>query len=67
MSRLRRFAAALPARLAHLPPSLLWDVLVLAGTLLCSAGLWLAWPPLGLIAPGLSLVAVGILGARHAH
>lgn len=35
--------------------------LLLVGELLLEAGLWLAWPPLALIAGGMQLVAVGLL------
>jgi uncharacterized membrane protein YiaA len=36
----------------------------LCGLILFGVGLWLAWPPLGLIGPGVVLMAVTVLGPR---
>lgn len=40
------------------------DIMVLAGALAVSAGLALAWPPLGLVSAGAFLIAGGLLIAR---
>lgn len=42
----------------------LWDALALAGLALTTAGAALAWPPLGLLVPGVALMAAAWLGAR---
>jgi len=39
---------------------------VLAGIAVFSFGFWLAWPPLGFIAGGLSISALGVLLGRRA-
>ena len=33
------------------------------GLILFGAGLWMAWPPAGLIGPGLVLMAISVFGA----
>ena len=40
----------------------LFDVLALGGLVMLGAGLWMVWPPLGLIVPGGILVIVGVMG-----
>ena len=42
----------------------LWDALALAGGVLLTIGLGLAWFPLALIVPGVGLAALGVYGAR---
>jgi hypothetical protein len=42
----------------------LWDALTLAGAVLLTIGLGLAWFPLALIVPGIAMAALGIYGAR---
>lgn len=37
-------------------------VVLLAGVVLVGAGCWMWFPPAGLIAPGLLLVIIGIIG-----
>lgn len=37
----------------------------LIGLGLFAAGLWLAWPPAGLIGPGIVLMAISVLGDTH--
>lgn len=43
--------------------SYVWDGLCLAGAACVVTGLWWVWPPLGLVALGGVLVAVGWIGA----
>lgn len=42
----------------------LWDVVAALGALVVAAGLWWIYPPAGLIALGLVLIATGVLGTR---
>jgi hypothetical protein len=53
-------------------PPMLFDVLALIGLLLLAVGLWCIYPPLCLLALGISLLAVAVCGAsmtsqRHQH
>lgn len=41
----------------------LYDLVTLLGLALMTAGLWLWWPPLGLVALGLGLILAGLAGA----
>lgn len=45
-------------------PSLVWDMLAFTGLAVLSAGAALAYPPAGLIVPGVVLLALGLLGSR---
>lgn len=38
-------------------------IVFVLGMALFGAGLYMAWPPLGLIGPGVVLIAVGVFGA----
>ncbi len=40
--------------------SLLSTIVELAGLALIAYGLWVAWPPLGIVASGVALTAVGL-------
>ena len=41
-----------------------YDIMFVIGLALLCAGLYFAWPPAALIAPGLILIARGLLGDR---
>lgn len=44
------------------------DFLALAGSVTITVGLWMAWPPLGVVAGGAQLMVLGlILGHRKAN
>ena len=47
------------------PASIVWDLLGFAGCALVVAGLWLIYPPVALIAGGLTLAAIGVVGAKR--
>lgn len=36
--------------------------LVVIGAVVATSGLWLAWPPLGIVAAGSALIVIGLYG-----
>ncbi len=62
---MRRLLVRLLAAARALPRSLFWDALSLAGMVFLTVGLGQVYAPLGWIAPGAALLALGVLGAKR--
>ncbi len=43
----------------------LWDILFVAGVILAAIGFGMMYVPLGLVVLGVTMAAVGVLGARN--